>query len=77
MSDSEYVGAILSRTSPAQREDIREGYTDMYRYGIISPDGGMVDTEVSKSSASRLAGSSPALGTIKIIKTSLFSREVF
>lgn len=27
------------------------------------PDGGMVDTEVSKSSASRLAGSSPALGT--------------
>ena len=28
------------------------------------PDGGMVYTEVSKSSASRLAGSSPALGTI-------------
>lgn len=32
------------------------------------PDGGMVDTEVSKSSASRLAGSSPALGTIQNLK---------
>ena len=31
--------------------------------GNLRPDGGMVDTEVSKSSAFELAGSSPALGT--------------
>lgn len=37
------------------------------------PGGGMVDTEVSKSSASRLAGSSPALGTRYRIQ-SIFSR---
>ncbi len=36
--------------------------TNRSRY--ICPDGGMVYTEVSKSSFARIAGSSPALGTI-------------
>ena len=44
---------LLSRPDGANSSKIR--YT--------CPDGGMVYTEVSKSSASRLAGSSPALGT--------------
>ncbi len=47
-----------------------------FRSKIICPDGGMVYTEVSKSSASRLAGSSPALGTINSSHW-LFFREIW
>lgn len=68
------VGVRLQEAIP-QRASIHEVvrhskgvHGKRYKFGIICPDGGMVDTEVSKSSALRCAGSSPALGTSIEIK---------